>query len=347
MKHTFVRNILTIAVISCFFIVCSCKKEEEPQDVTRPPRIGFLMDSLIEERWGRDRDIFLSRANIRGAEVLIQFSEGNPELQAKQLDYLLSQQVDVLVIVASDPFSLAEPIQNAKKAGVPIMLYERLVFNSGADLYLAYDGLSAGMQQAQALLRKIDKGSIIIYNGLPNDIYAEEVHEGIMQVLADPIEKGDITIVDDYWPKTITDNEEAYEYMSAILKEHPDISGIITINDLQAEAVIRALAVNRLTGKTIVIGADADIAACQRIVEGTQEMTIYKPIEFIAFTAADLAVNMAKRESFTIHNAINDGTFRVPYYKLSPVAVDVSNIDATVIKDGFHLKEDVYRNVFP
>jgi D-xylose transport system substrate-binding protein len=342
-----VKNILCVALVVIFFSFFSCKKDEEPQDTESPPLIGFLMDSLIEERWSRDRDIFLSRANFRGAEVIIQFSEGDSELQAKQLDYLLDQQVDVLVIVASDSFSLAEPIQDAKKAGVPVMLYERLVSNSGADLYLAYDGLSAGMQQAEALLNNIENGSIVIYNGLANDIYAEEVHEGIMQVLAEPIKNGNITIIDDYWPQNIIDNEEAFQYMSAILQENPDISGIITINDLQAEAIIRALAVNRLTGTSIVIGADADIAACQRIVEGSQYMTIYKPIEFIASTAADLAVNMAKKESFTIHNAINDGTFRVPYYKLPPVAVDISNINETVIKDGFHLKEDVYRNVFP
>jgi D-xylose transport system substrate-binding protein len=339
--------LVSILVAACFFTFFSCKKEEKPENVERPPRIGFLMDSLIEERWGRDRDIFLSRANLRGAEVIVQFSEGDSELQTKQLYYLLNQDVDVLVIVASDPFSLAEPIQDAKRAGVPVMLYERLVFNSGADLYLAYDGLSAGMQQAQGILNEIEKGSIVIYNGLANDIYAEEVHAGIMQVLSDPIANGDITIIDDYWPQNITDNEEAFEYMSSILEDNTHISGIITINDLQAEAVIQALAVNRLSGTTTVIGADADIAACQRIVEGSQYMTIYKPIEFIASTAADLAVYMAKKESFTIHNAINDGTFRVPYYKLPPVAVDISNINETVIKDGFHFKEDVYRNVFP
>jgi D-xylose transport system substrate-binding protein len=330
-----------------FVTFFSCTKEEEPEDTARSPRIGFLMDSLIEERWARDRDIFLSRANFRGAEVIVQFSEGDSELQAKQLYYLLEQQVDVLVIVASDSFSLAEPIQDAKKAGVPVLLYERLVFNSGADLYLAYDGLSAGMQQAEALLRKIGTGSVIIYNGLADDIYAEEVHDGIMQVLAEPVANGRITIIDDYWPQNIINNEEAYEYMSAILEEYPDINGIITINDLQAEAIIRALAIHRMSGTTAVIGADAEIAACQRIVEGSQHMTIYKPIEYIASSAADMAVYMANDDRFTIHNAIHDGTFRVPYYKLPPVAVDISNINETVIKDGFHLREDVYRNVLP
>ncbi len=348
MKRIIIRSILSIVVVSCFFAIFSCeKKEEEKSETVSSPRIGFLMDSLIEERWGRDRDMFLSRANIRGAEVIIQFSEGNSELQAKQLYYLLGQKVDVLVIIASDPFSLAEPIQDATKAGVPVLLYERLVFNSGANLFLAYDGLSVGMQQAKGLLSQIEKGTVVIYNGLANDIYAEEVHEGIMQVLAEPVENGNITIIDDYWPKTITNSEEAYQYMSSLLDENTDISGIITFNDLQAEAIIRALAIKRLTGTTVVIGADADIAACQRIVEGSQFMTIYKPIEYIASSAADLAVYMARKESFTIHNAIYDGTFRVPYYKLSSVAVDRSNIDETVIKDGFHLREDVYRNVFP
>ncbi len=346
MKRTIIRKALGIVICtSCFLAVFSCKREENPSEVKTHPRIGFLMDSLIEERWGRDRDIFISKANSLGSEVIIQFSEGNPELQEKQLYYLLDQQVDVLVIIASDSFSLAGPIQDAEKAGIPVLLYERLVFNSGAELYLAYDGLSAGMQQAQGILSKVEKGTVVIYNGLPNDVYAEEVHEGIMHVLAGPIEEGKIIVID-YWPQTMN-SEEAFEYVTSLLEKNVNISGIIAINDLQAEAIIRALAIKRLTGKTIVIGADADIAACQRIVEGTQFMTIYKPIEYIASTAAELAVYMAKKDRFTIHNAINDGTFRIPYYKLHPVAVDISNIHETVIKDGFHLKDDVYRNVLP
>jgi D-xylose transport system substrate-binding protein len=41
------------------------------------------------------------------------------------------------------------------------------------------------------------------------------------------------------------------------------------------------------------------------------------------------------------------GTYRVPYYRLTPIAVTAANMDERVIRDGFYLREDVYRNVLP
>jgi len=35
----------------------------------------------------------------------------------------------------------------------------------------------------------------------------------------------------------------------------------------------------------------------------------------------------------------------VPFMKYQPVAVTSENMLETIIKDGFHLKEDVYRNM--
>jgi D-xylose transport system substrate-binding protein len=200
--------------------------------------------------------------------------------------------------------------------------------------------------QAREMLNQVKQGTILLYNGLANDFYAKEVHRGISAALEEPIARGAIRIAEDYWPET-SRPEEAFAFVTEYLENHPPMDGIIAINDLQAEAIIRALALKRLAGRVAVIGADADLAACQRIVGGTQVMTVYKPINQIAVTAADLAIDLAEDYRFTIHNAINDGAYRMPYYKLMPVAVTAGNIDETVIFDGFHLRDEVYRNMLP
>jgi D-xylose transport system substrate-binding protein len=57
-----------------------------------------------------------------------------------------------------------------------------------------------------------------------------------------------------------------------------------------------------------------------------------------------MSIRLVNREPLNVQDYINDGTYEVKYYVLTPIAVDKENIDDTIIRDGFHLKDDVYRN---
>ncbi len=118
-------------------------------------------------------------------------------------------------------------------------------------------------------------------------------------------------------------------------------------NDDLATQAVRALAETRQAGNMLVVGQDADLAACQRIVEGTQVMTVYKPVERLATRAAEEAVALARGEEIAAEDmtTITSGAYRVPYIALEPVSVKRDNIDEVIIGSGFHLKEDVYLNV--
>jgi D-xylose transport system substrate-binding protein len=331
------------ALSSSTFLSCRKKGTFETRE---RPLIGFVMDSFVEERWTRDRDVFMATAASLGADVDLQIGEENPTTQEAQIEYLLERGIDALVLVASDPIIMVRSVQNARRRSVPVLLYERVVRNAGADLYLAYDAERVGELQARSIVSKIGKGAVVVYNGQRNNMAAEMAHEGVMKVLEPLVAAGTIRIVEDYWP-TGTNSEEAYAFMDGLLGSGVAVDGVIASNDLHAEAIIRALALRRLAGKVAVAGADADLAACQRIAEGTQEMTVYKPIDQIAAKAAELAVFLSRDIRFTVHNAIDDGAYRVPYYELDPISVNAANLRATVVKDGFHLEEEVYRNVLP
>ena len=112
-----------------------------------------------------------------------------------------------------------------------------------------------------------------------------------------------------------------------------------------AEGAVNALSESRLAGSVYVTGQDAELAACQRIVEGTQHMTVYKPISLLAEGAAEIAVKMALGEDIGSKETINDGTWDIPYIVYEPIPVTVDNIVDTVIQDGFYTVEQVYMNV--
>ena len=112
-------------------------------------------------------------------------------------------------------------------------------------------------------------------------------------------------------------------------------------NDNLAGAVVDALAEQRLAGKVCVVGQDGDLAACQRIVEGTQSMTVYKPVDKLASRAAQETVRLIKGECE--YFLTEDGD-QIPYIRLAPVAVTLDNMQSVIIDSGFHLREDVYLN---
>ena len=135
----------------------------------------------------------------------------------------------------------------------------------------------------------------------------------------------------------------SYIYENIELIKQSD--GIMCGNDDIATAVIRALAVSQLAGVIPVVGQDADLTACQHIVEGTQNMTVYKPVNKLAEQAAQLSVQLAKGNPIETTEFIDDGTTTIPYVAVEPVAVDAANIDEVIIEGGFHSREDVYLNV--
>ena len=64
----------------------------------RSPTIGLSLDTLREERWQRDRDLFVARCQELGARVLVQAANNNEVVQNAQAENLLTQGVDVLVV---------------------------------------------------------------------------------------------------------------------------------------------------------------------------------------------------------------------------------------------------------
>ena len=123
------------------------------------------------------------------------------------------------------------------------------------------------------------------------------------------------------------------------------MQAIMCGNDNLATFAVQALAELQLAGKIHIVAQDADLEACQRIVEGTQDMTVFKSVDKLAAEAARAAVDLAQGTPPETEQTISDGTGKVPYIRLDPVAVTAENMDDVILASGFHLREDVYQNI--
>lgn len=340
---TLVLSILVFNVIKDLNKPLYSYNDQKDTGEKRKIKIGFSLGTLKEERWIRDRDILMAKAKDLDAEIIVQNANNDDQDQLNQVKYLLKQGIDVLIIVPNDNYKSADAVDLAKKQGVPVISYDRLVLNTNVDLYISFDNVKVGQLMASAALQNVKQGNILIINGAKNDNNTTMIKKGYDEILKPYVSNGKINIVGEEWAPNWL-KEYAFNVVDSAVQKNTQINEIIAGNDSLAEGAIEALSEHRLTDKVTVIGQDADLGACQRIVEGTQYMTIYKPIDKLAESTVEMAKKLVENKPLNTNKTIFNGKYNVPYYVLDPIAVKKDNIDSTIIRDGFHLKEDIYRN---
>ena len=307
-----------------------------------PVRIGFSMDTLKEERWQRDKQLIEERAKQVGAQLDVQVANGDDAVQTKQADNMLTKGIDVLIVAPHNGEIAASIVEAAHRKGVPVISYDRLIRDSDVDLYVSHQVEKIGEMQADYALKHVPKGNYLLIGGSPTDYNAILLRKGQMNILKPAVDRGDIKIISDQFAREWKAEEALRLTEDALTRTGNKIDAIVASNDGTAGGAISALEAAGLAGKVLVTGQDAQKDAVQRIVKGTQTMTIYKPIQPLAYGAVDAAIKLAKHEPVTAADKINNGKKDVPAILIPPIVVDKSNVDATVIKDGYHKREDIY-----
>ena len=345
MQRLPLRISLSLSLIALSVSLLGFAKGQTAAVQNAPLKIGYLMDSLKVERWQTDLDDFQKRAKELGAEVLVETAEGDDDLQLQQSQKLMDSGAKVLVLVPHDTDKAARIVSAAKARHIPVLSYERLVRNSDVDFFVGTNAEVIGELQSSTLARLAPRGNYVLIGGSPTDSNAKVLRDGQMRAIQTLVDRGDIKIVGDGWAKD-WDPAEAYAIMSkAIDSTKGDVTAVVASNDGTAGGAIQALQEHKLAGKVLVSGQDADLAAIIRILDGTQTMTVYKPIGLQARTAAEAAVSLAAGTPIKNAVSIPNGTNTVQAIFLSPVVVTRDNVKQTVIKDGFQNLETIQKSL--
>ncbi|WML41316.1 D-xylose ABC transporter substrate-binding protein [Neobacillus sp. OS1-2] len=341
----FLVSLLVLMLAACGEDVASQKASSSKGDQNKKIKIGLSVSDLTLERWQHDRDIFVEKAKGLGADVFVQSANGDEAKQLSQIQNMLSQGIDALVIIAINSDSLTTVVDQAKQEGIPVLAYDRLINNSDVSAYVSFDNVRVGEMQAEYVVKNVPKGNYFMLGGSPTDNNAKMFREGQMNVIQPLVDKGDIKIIGDQWAKNWDANEAMKIMENALTANKNKIDAVVASNDATAGGAIQALSAQNMDGKVAISGQDADLAAVQRIVEGKQSMTVYKPIKTIATKSAEVAVQLAKGEKVEGSEKVNNGKVDVPFIKLDPIMVGKDEVMDTIIKDGFHPYDDVYKNV--
>jgi D-xylose transport system substrate-binding protein len=323
-------------IIISFFLLGGCAKNDTV-------KVGLLMHALDKERWESDRDFFVEKVVELGGTVEVRIADNDAEKQIAQAAELLVNGVDVLVVVPVDQFAAAQIVEDAHAQDVRVISYDRLIKNCPLDFYVSTDNVEIGKLQAEYLTTIRPTGNYALIGGAQSDNNSLFLYVGQMNVLQPLIEKGDVKLVynvfTEHW-----EEEEGYTHTKQLLSGADSIHAIIAGNDAIAYGVIRALREEGMEGEVLVAGMDADLKNLQEIVAGNQTCTIYKPIEKMAATAADLAVSIGASEGYgRTYQTISNGARLVPVVFHEGIVVNRENLKLTVISEGYQKEEEVYR----
>ena len=313
------------------------------------PRIGLSLDTLKEARWQGDRDCFVARARELGSDVSVQSANSDDATQIQNVTSLLSSGIDVLVIAPHNAQAMARAVELAHAQGVPVLSYDRLIQGATPDLYMSFDNAAVGRLQGDYVVGRLPalghQMQLVRIYGAKTDNNAVLYKAGQDQAVQPHVDRGDIVVVDADWAEDWKP-ENAKKIMNVGLTKAAasgrPIDACLATNDGTAGGAIQALTEEGLAGKVIVTGQDAEIVACQRIVQGTQAMTVYKPIKTLATRAAEMAVRLGQGKPVVATAVIKNDQAQIPSVLFPTVIVTKDNIDSTVIADGFHTHAEVY-----
>ncbi|MFA5164929.1 MAG: substrate-binding domain-containing protein [Candidatus Omnitrophota bacterium] len=306
-------------------------------------RIGASLPTQRDERWVRDAQKMRDVAKAQGLDLKMQISDNDAAKQMSQCENLLAQGIDVLILAPHDATSAAAIVDEAHSAGIKVISYDRLVLNTKVDLYISFDNVEVGRLQGDYLAKAVPKGNYVVLGGAPTDNNAKLFKQGALSVIKPLAAKGDIKIVMDQWIQDWQPTVAMNLMQNALTANNNKIDAVLAPNDNTAGGVIQALAQAGLAGKVPVTGQDAELTAAQRIVKGTQSMTVFKDTRELASKAMDAALKIVGGQDPGATGTVNNNRMDVPSILLKPVVVDKDNIDAVLIDSGYLKKSDVYK----
>ncbi|MFI9048508.1 substrate-binding domain-containing protein [Streptomyces sp. NPDC053427] len=308
-------------------------------------QIALLLPDYTSRMQQFDKPLIERKIHQLCPACRVQFASAQHDVatQQQQVDAMITKRVKVMILDAVDSKSMRSSVEDAHRAGIPTVAYDRLA-EGPVSGYVSFDGDQVGRLQGEGLLKamgdKAHGGQIVMMNGAASDPNSAWFQKGALAVLKGKVKIGKAYETAGWRPENANINMSGA--ISALGAEN--IDGVYSANDGLASGIIAAMRAAKMDPLPPVTGQDAELSALQRIVTGEQYMTVYKPFAPEAAAAAEMAVALVhgkpldKIATRTVDSATTRG---IPTVLLTPIAVTVHNIKSTVVKDGMYTVDQI------
>ena len=326
-----------------------------PGDAAGKIKIGFLLKTMQEERYQRDKKAFTDKAIALGADVIFDSANNDEQTQLAAFENMLSAGAQVIVMQPVNTGTAGSMVTSAHKSGVKVVGYDSMLVNGPLDAMVMQDSWAVGKLQAQAMVDWLKakngevKGEVALIRGQPGDSNANAMSSGVLEVIkANP----GLKLIADQSHEGWSSDKAMATTENLLTKYNNKVDAFICNNSGMARGVIAALDAQGLAGgdNVFVAGSDADLVNMQYVAQGKETAEIWKKIAPLAETAAEVAVTLAEnpdkdpKSILKVDKILNNGAVDVPTIVTPVVLVDKKNLDSSIIAEGFYTHKQVYGN---
>ncbi|MGM0502455.1 MAG: substrate-binding domain-containing protein [Bacillota bacterium] len=318
-------------------------------------KIGFLLKTMQEERYKKDRRYFTEEAESLGAEVVFDSANNSSSSQMSKFENMLSRGVDVIVLQPVNTGTAGSMVEKAHEEGVKVVGYDSMIQDGPLDVHVMQDSWAVGTLQGKEMVKwfKENKGevegNVALIKGQPGDSNAQYMSSGAKEIIE---EHDGLDLIVEQSHEGWSPDDAMATAENALNKYDNNVDAFICNNSGMARGVISALESQDLddTSKVFVAGSDADQTNIRYVEQGKQTVEIFKKIKPLSKTAAQIAFKLANNPDKEVKKAveadidrmIDNGHQEVPTIVTPIVTVTQDNIRDTVIEAGFHSEEDIF-----
>ena len=335
-----IRDVFLLLII--IIGVSSCKNLTDSKT-----KIGFLIHSTSNKRWAADLKYLNERAEELGATFIMKEAGGDENIQLKQAQEILDEDIDVLIVVAANQNTAGGIVRAAHAKKVKVISYDRMIKNADLDYLISFEYEKIGELMVEYVANRVPHGNCIALWGDPNDANAVFIKNGQQRAFSSLSEDKKLNVVyKSYvhgWNQAIA--EKAVNNVLDFSNER--IDAVISSNIPLGFAACNALSSHGYKPNEVVVTAmDASIGFIHSMLDGGITMTVTKPIKDLAYGAIDLAVDIAKGKNEEVFSkTVFNGRIDVPAKLFPPMVIDKSNFEKELIEKGFFTREEVFQNV--
>lgn len=330
--------------------------------------IGIVLPTKDEPRWVQDETRFKDALKGTDYTTEILFSQGQSAKEKENVDALIAKGIKVLIICPQDGGAAAASVEAAKKAGIKVISYDRLITNTDAvDYYVTFDSIAVGKAQAQYLVDNA-KGKdlpLYLYAGAASDNNAFLFFEGAWSVLQPKIADGTFVIknssaavgykdkakltrdemskivgqVTTNWDFNEAKNKAEAHLTAATAADKGDVF-ILAPNDGTARAIADAFKADSAVKSYKITGQDAEKASVQYIIDGRQSMTVFKDVRTLVKDSIGMAKDILAKKDPQTTGSYNNGKIDVKAKQTEVIVVKSENVKAALVDSGYYQASD-------
>jgi len=207
-------------------------------------------------------------ADELGARILWKgpLKEDDRNEQVQIVETMIAAGVDAIVLTPLDDRALIPPVIEAKKEGIPTVIFNSALAGDHHVAYISTDNRRGGRLAAEHIGKLMNgRGNLILIRVLESVEGGRQREEGFLEVIREKFPG--MTILSDNQYAGIT-TETAYQTTENLLSRFQEVEAIFTPNESSTFGCLRALQDHNLAGKVIQVGFDTSSKLIEALEKG-------------------------------------------------------------------------------